>query len=253
MDRLGEFDEAVVSRRAQQQQLAERAKAGAPADSDVAAAAATSSAPVVVGGDDETSLAALPGIELRFQAAAAADAASSAAAAATAATASASTSTSTSTHTGSSSHHGRPLLQVRDLTVATPRGRNVLLTGLDLDLMSGQSLLVMGPSGAGKTSLLRAVAGLWSEGRGSIDVGAARDDVMFLPQRPYMVLGSLRDQALYPRWGGRGREGAGGRQGEGEGCCGWGRGSGLSGAWRGLAWAGGVGRGRVGVRHVCCH
>ncbi|KAG2432912.1 hypothetical protein HXX76_008642 [Chlamydomonas incerta] len=200
VDRLGEFDEAVASRRTQQQQLAERAQAGAPGESDVAAAAATSSgAPSIVGGDDESSLAALPGIELRFQAAAAYAAASAAAAAATAST-STSSSTSTSTSTSSSGgHHGRPLLQVRDLTVATPRGRNVLLSGLDLDLTPGQSLLVMGPSGAGKTSLLRAVAGLWSEGRGSIDVGAPRDDVMFLPQRPYMVLGSLRDQALYPR------------------------------------------------------
>ncbi|KAG2448817.1 hypothetical protein HYH02_006168 [Chlamydomonas schloesseri] len=196
VDRLGEFDEAVATRRSQQQQLAERAKAGAPADSDDAAAAATSSSggvtPAVVGGDDETSLAALPGIELRFQAAAAA-----AAAAATAGTATASTSGSSSSSSGH--HDARPLLQVRDLTVATPRGRNVLLRGLDLDLTPGQSLLVMGPSGAGKTSLLRAVAGLWSDGRGAIDVRAPRDDVMFLPQRPYMVLGSLRDQALYPR------------------------------------------------------
>ncbi|KAG2501210.1 hypothetical protein HYH03_001023 [Edaphochlamys debaryana] len=94
---------------------------------------------------------------------------------------------------------GRPLLRCRDVAVVTPRGGNLLLQGLDLDVPAGSSLLVMGPSGAGKTSLLRAVAGLWGEGRGVIELGMAREEVMFLPQRPYMVLGSLRDQALYPR------------------------------------------------------
>ncbi len=71
---------------------------------------------------------------------------------------------------------------------------------LYVQVRAGSSLLIMGPSGAGKTSLLRALAGLWSDGRGAITVGAAKEDIMFLPQRPYMVLGSLRDQALYPRW-----------------------------------------------------
>jgi ABC-type uncharacterized transport system fused permease/ATPase subunit len=61
----------------------------------------------------------------------------------------------------------------------------------------GRGLLVMGRSGIGKSTLLRAIAGLWKNGRGSIyrpDLSA----LLFLPQRPYMILGTLRQQLLYP-------------------------------------------------------
>jgi putative ATP-binding cassette transporter len=55
----------------------------------------------------------------------------------------------------------------------------------------------MGPSGCGKSSLLRAIAGLWNAGTGTI-VRPESEQMLFLPQRPYMVLGTLRDQLLYP-------------------------------------------------------
>jgi energy-coupling factor transporter ATP-binding protein EcfA2 len=86
----------------------------------------------------------------------------------------------------------------------------LLLSGLQVS--AGESLLIMGPSGAGKTSVLRTLAGLWQSGSGSIysyglaglgDPGVATGGsggVLFLPQKPYMVLGSLRDQLLYPTW-----------------------------------------------------
>jgi putative ATP-binding cassette transporter len=74
---------------------------------------------------------------------------------------------------------GRPL--VSDLTVAVPRGRR---------------LLIRGPSGSGRTTLVRAVAGLWTEGRGRVD-RPPLEDVMFLPQQPYLRRGRLRDQLLY--------------------------------------------------------
>ncbi|KAL4856100.1 Tubulin polyglutamylase ttll6 [Chlorella vulgaris] len=86
-------------------------------------------------------------------------------------------------------------VSVQDLTLTTPHGEQTLCKGLSLTLLPGQSLLVVGPSGCGKTSLMRAVAGLWSAGSGTI---AAPPDMFFLPQRPYMPLGTLREQLTFP-------------------------------------------------------
>ena len=88
----------------------------------------------------------------------------------------------------------------RQLTVLTPDGSRTLIANLSADATALQPLLIKGPSGVGKTSLLRALAGLWREGSGTI-TRPALADVMFLPQRPYMILGSLRDQLTYPRAG----------------------------------------------------
>jgi len=88
-------------------------------------------------------------------------------------------------------------LSITHLDVQTPDGHKTLLKSLDLNLKPGTSILLMGPSGTGKSSLLRTIAGLWNTGGGSITrPPLAR--MMFLPQRPYMVQGSLRDQLLYP-------------------------------------------------------
>lgn len=84
------------------------------------------------------------------------------------------------------------------LTLATPDRRKILVSDLSLAASDLEPLLLKGPSGAGKTSLLRALAGIWIEGGGLI-VRPPLADVMFLPQRPYMLLGSLRDQLCYPR------------------------------------------------------
>lgn len=88
-------------------------------------------------------------------------------------------------------------ISLENLTVATPDGNRELLRDLNFRLPPGKSLLIMGESGSGKSSLLRTIAGLWSSGEGRIGRPPYRN-MMFLPQRPYMVPGSLRAQLDYP-------------------------------------------------------
>ncbi|WP_150429013.1 ABC transporter ATP-binding protein/permease [Dechloromonas sp. CZR5] len=88
-------------------------------------------------------------------------------------------------------------LDIDDLTLMTPDAERVLIRNLSLTVKPGESLLIVGESGSGKSSLLRAVAGLWYAGTGTIR-RPAPEDMLFLPQQPYMVLGSLRSQLLYP-------------------------------------------------------
>ena len=85
-----------------------------------------------------------------------------------------------------------------DVTLLTPSRNRTLFHGLTVDLRDRDNLLVVGQSGVGKSSLLRAIAGLWTQGSGVIQRPALKE-IYFLPQRPYMLLGSLRDQLLYPR------------------------------------------------------
>ncbi|NTV70218.1 MAG: ABC transporter ATP-binding protein/permease [Azonexaceae bacterium] len=90
-----------------------------------------------------------------------------------------------------------PDLSVESLTLRTPNRERTLLKNLSLSINPGRGLLIVGPSGCGKSSLLRAIAGLWHAGSGRI-IGPESQEMLFLPQRPYMVQGSLREQLLYP-------------------------------------------------------
>ncbi|KAA0033549.1 ABC transporter D family member 2 [Cucumis melo var. makuwa] len=124
------------------------------------------------------------------------------------------------------------LLEIENMTLGAPNGAT-LVRDLTLIVKEKEHLLVMGPSGCGKTSLLRVLAGLWNVGKGKItfyikdypeqlvspNEGLTEADtgedvskensrplnknyqgIFFLPQRPYMVLGTLRQQLLYPTW-----------------------------------------------------
>jgi vitamin B12/bleomycin/antimicrobial peptide transport system ATP-binding/permease protein len=93
-----------------------------------------------------------------------------------------------------------PDISIAQLTLQTPNHERTLLTNLSMSISPGQGLLIVGPSGCGKSSLLRAIAGLWRTGSGRI-IGPDSREMLFLPQRPYMVQGSLRDQLLYPNMG----------------------------------------------------
>ncbi|CAE7603134.1 ABCC2 [Symbiodinium sp. CCMP2592] len=84
------------------------------------------------------------------------------------------------------------------VTLFPPLGNAPLMEGLSFDLYGGQSLLIEGASGSGKSSLLRAIAGLWISGRGKIR-RTKIERCFFVPQTPYLCLGSLRDNLLYPR------------------------------------------------------
>ncbi len=88
-------------------------------------------------------------------------------------------------------------LVISKLTIRPPDSNRELIKELSLKLKPGSSILIMGASGSGKSSVLRTIAGLWQSGEGSIQRPNYRD-MMFLPQRPYMPPGSLRTQLLYP-------------------------------------------------------
>lgn len=84
-----------------------------------------------------------------------------------------------------------------NLTIKTPDGKRTLVENLSLKVEPGQGLLIVGPSGGGKSSILRVFGGLWDYGHGNLQ-RPPFEEMLFLPQRPYMIIGSLRSQLLYP-------------------------------------------------------
>lgn len=89
------------------------------------------------------------------------------------------------------------LLRLDDVTLRPPVGQVPLVCGLSLALRASEALLVCGPSGIGKSSILRAIGGLWASGCGSIE-RCAGSQSFFVPQEPYLCLGTLRDNCTYP-------------------------------------------------------
>lgn len=93
-----------------------------------------------------------------------------------------------------------------------PRGGEEIVDDVDIRLRSGDHMLISGPNGAGKSSIARVIAGLWPVYRGLVSrprktsnaglkgepVTSDMGGVMFLPQKPYLAQGTLRDQVIYP-------------------------------------------------------
>ncbi len=88
-------------------------------------------------------------------------------------------------------------IEWRQICVSKPNGQ-LLIENLNLQLRAGDSVLIRGPSGAGKSSLLRALAGLWPYASGELAMPAATQ-ALFLSQKPYMPLGTLRAALFYPK------------------------------------------------------
>ncbi|CAM9735596.1 unnamed protein product [Sphacelaria rigidula] len=89
------------------------------------------------------------------------------------------------------------VLEIENMTLFTPDGKDVICRRLSFSVKQGQSVLIFGPSGCGKSSLLRALAGLWTCGSGTVRRQPDEKN-MFIPQKPYLPLGSLKAQMLYP-------------------------------------------------------
>ena len=85
---------------------------------------------------------------------------------------------------------------VEDVDLDLPDG-TPLLRGVDFAAAPGEAVLIVGPTGAGKSTLMRAIAGIWPFGRGRIELSERR--ILLLPQRPYLPLGTLSCALLYPQ------------------------------------------------------
>jgi ATP-binding cassette subfamily D (ALD) long-chain fatty acid import protein len=81
-----------------------------------------------------------------------------------------------------------------------PKGGEELIDSLSMIIRQGDHLLISGPNGVGKSAIARVIAGLWPVYRGLVSRPKAHgeDGIMFLPQRPYLSIGTLRDQVIYP-------------------------------------------------------
>jgi ATP-binding cassette subfamily D (ALD) long-chain fatty acid import protein len=86
-----------------------------------------------------------------------------------------------------------------DVPICTPFGDTLLVRDLSFSVKEGDHLMITGPNGSGKTAILRVLAGLWPQFRGQLQrPDNSLNSIVYIPQRPYLSLGTLRDQIIYP-------------------------------------------------------
>tara|TARA_B100000029_G_scaffold162894_1_gene158968 strand:- start:3285 stop:5279 length:1995 start_codon:yes stop_codon:yes gene_type:complete len=86
---------------------------------------------------------------------------------------------------------------IKNADLYPPGSNEPIINNLSVSINKADRLLVVGPSGCGKTSLLRMICGLWKPANGIVE-RPETGDLLFIPQKPYMLLGSLREQLCYP-------------------------------------------------------
>lgn len=92
--------------------------------------------------------------------------------------------------------HDSDALQIAGLGLSLAGGRQ-LLANANISIAAGERVMLSGRSGSGKSTLLRAMGGLWKEGHGAVKLPAKR--AFFLPQKPYLPIGTLREALSYPQ------------------------------------------------------
>eukprot|EP01100_Stratorugosa_tubuloviscum_P000005 TRINITY_DN0_c1_g1_i3.p1 TRINITY_DN0_c1_g1~~TRINITY_DN0_c1_g1_i3.p1 ORF type:complete len:725 (-),score=331.19 TRINITY_DN0_c1_g1_i3:237-2411(-) len=97
---------------------------------------------------------------------------------------------------GGGTYREGPSIEFHNVDIVSPEGR-LLVKELNIKVSQGQHVMVTGPNGAGKSSLFRIIGELWPLHSGIL-VKPPIEDILFVPQKPYLVLGTLRDQIIYP-------------------------------------------------------
>lgn len=93
-------------------------------------------------------------------------------------------------------HGPQDTIAAKNVTISTPQGEK-LLEGVNEEFIHGKNYLIKGPSGIGKSTFVRALAGIWPYGSGEIYF-PDKNHVMYIPQKCYMPLGTLREALLFP-------------------------------------------------------
>eukprot|EP01132_Coremiostelium_polycephalum_P005701 gene5701-7095_t len=87
-------------------------------------------------------------------------------------------------------------IKFENVSIVSPEGK-LLVTELNFQVNPNQNVMITGPNGSGKSSLFRILGELWPLHNGTV-IKPRKEDILFVPQKPYLVLGTLRDQIIYP-------------------------------------------------------